>query len=119
MADVTYYVALPFSLTEDGELIAGQAKECQSSNSAVREARRLAETSAGAVAFSRTGDPSSGDFQDGIVIETRASASCPVPNYCLLAINLDPSYTDSNRMGHLELASHYLDMLRAGLAQRG
>jgi hypothetical protein len=73
MADVTYYVALPFTLSEDGDLIAGEAKECQSAHGAVREARRLALTSAGAVAFSRTGDPSTGEFSDAVVIESFGS----------------------------------------------
>ena len=36
---------------------------------AVREARRMATTSAGAVAFSRTGDPATGDFEEAVVIE--------------------------------------------------
>jgi hypothetical protein len=70
MAEVTYYVALPFTLTEDGELVAGEAKECQSAHGAVREARRLASASAGAVAFARTGDPGSGEFADAVVIES-------------------------------------------------
>lgn len=64
MPDLTYYVALPFTLTEDGDLVAGEAKECQSAHGAVREARRLALTSTGAVAFSRTGDPGSGEFAE-------------------------------------------------------
>jgi hypothetical protein len=70
MPDLTYYVALPFTLHEDGDLIAAEAKECQSAHGAVREARRLAATSAGAVAFSRTGDPSTGEFSDAVVIES-------------------------------------------------
>jgi hypothetical protein len=70
MPDVTYYVALPFTVSEDGELVAGEAKECQSSHGAIREAQRLASTSAGAVAFSRTGDPGSGEFADAVVIKS-------------------------------------------------
>jgi hypothetical protein len=70
MPQVTYYVALPFTLTEDGELVAGEAKECQSAHGAVREAQRLASTSAGAVAFSRAGDPGSGEFANAVVIKS-------------------------------------------------
>jgi hypothetical protein len=70
MAEVTYYVALPFTLTEDGDLVAGEAKECQSAHGAAREARRLASTSAGAIAFARTGDPGTGEFADAVVIES-------------------------------------------------
>ncbi|MGD0635158.1 MAG: hypothetical protein ABSA13_12920 [Beijerinckiaceae bacterium] len=68
MGSVTYYVALPFVQTEDGDLVAGEAKELQSAGAAVREAQRLALTAAGAVAFSRTGDPGSGEFEDAVVI---------------------------------------------------
>jgi hypothetical protein len=31
MADVTYFVALPFMATENGEFVAGEAKECLAS----------------------------------------------------------------------------------------
>jgi hypothetical protein len=68
MAAVTYYVALPFVWTEDGDLVPGEAQERQTANAAVREAQRMAMTSAGAVAFSRSGDPSSGEFEDATVI---------------------------------------------------
>jgi hypothetical protein len=70
MASVTYYVALPFVWSEDGELVAGEAQERQTSNAAVRTAQMLAVTSAGAVAFSRTGDPSTGDFGDAEIIRS-------------------------------------------------
>jgi hypothetical protein len=73
MAEVTYYVALPFVLAEDGELVAGEAKECQSSSQAVREAERLSRLNAGAVAFARSGDPASGEFSDAVVIKSFGS----------------------------------------------
>ena len=69
MAAITYYVALPFIRTEDGELDAGEAQERQTAGAAVREAQRMALTSPGAVAFSRTGDPSDGEFEDAVVIQ--------------------------------------------------
>lgn len=56
MDTVTYFVALPFQQTEDGELVPGEPKECQSSSQAAREAERLSRTHTGAVAFSRSGD---------------------------------------------------------------
>lgn len=69
MATVTYFVALPFTRTEDdGDLVAGRAQERPTATSAIREAKRMAETSAGAVAFLRTGDPSMGEFEDAVVI---------------------------------------------------
>ena len=65
---VTYYVALPFVRTDDGEVVAGEAKELRTAGAAVREAQRMALTAAGAVAFSRTGDPAMGEFEDAVVI---------------------------------------------------
>ena len=69
MTDVTYYVALPFVLSDDG-VAAGEATECLSANAAVMRAEALSRKPghAGAVAFSRTGDPSSGDFSDATLI---------------------------------------------------
>lgn len=67
--DVTYYVALPFVMADDG-LALGEAVECLSANAAVMRAEALSRKPgcAGAVAFSRTGDPSSGDFGDANII---------------------------------------------------
>ncbi len=69
MADVTYYVPLPFVFSDDG-MAAGEATECLSANAAVMRAEALSRKPghAGAIAFSRTGDPSSGDFGDAKVI---------------------------------------------------
>jgi hypothetical protein len=69
MTDVTYYVALPFVFSDDG-VAAGEATECLSANAAVMRAEALSRKpgNAGAIAFSRTGDPSSGDFGDAKVI---------------------------------------------------
>jgi hypothetical protein len=66
MADVTYYVALPFLQDDAGSPVAGAAEECQSSSGALRRAELLAKTAGcvGAVAFSRTGDPLIGEFGD-------------------------------------------------------
>jgi hypothetical protein len=65
---VTYYVALPFVRTEDGDLVPGEAKECPTAYGAEREAFRLAAAHAGALAFSRTGDPATGEFGDAVVL---------------------------------------------------
>jgi hypothetical protein len=66
MADVTYYVALPFLQDDSGSLVAGAAEECQSSSAALRRAELLARNPGciGALAFSRTGDPMIGEFSD-------------------------------------------------------
>ena len=67
-AGVTYYVALPFVVGEDGEIVPGEAVERQTASSAIVAARHLADVSIGAIAFSRTGDPATGDFTDAVVI---------------------------------------------------
>ena len=67
---VTYYVALPFVRNEEGELVPGEAQDRQSASAAESLARRMAETAAGAVAFSRTGEPATGKFDDAVVIRT-------------------------------------------------
>lgn len=70
MADVAYYVALPFLLDDTGSLFAGAGEECQSSSGALRRAEVLSRVpgSVGAVAFSRTGDPLIGEFGDAQLI---------------------------------------------------
>jgi hypothetical protein len=70
MAEVTYYVALPFIAGDDG-VAAGEPTECLNPNSAVMRAEVLSRKAGhvGAVAFSRTGDPATGDFSDANVIK--------------------------------------------------
>lgn len=67
--DVTYYVALPFVAADDG-VAAGEAVECFNPNAAVMKAEALSRKPGivGAVAFSRSGDPATGDFGDATVI---------------------------------------------------
>jgi hypothetical protein len=69
MSEVTYYVALPFVFSDDG-IAAGEAAECQSANAAVMRAEALARKPghAGAIAFSRSGDPATGEFGDAKLI---------------------------------------------------
>ncbi len=70
MADITYYVALPFLRDDAGTLIAGAAEECQSPTTALRRAEMLSRAvgNIGAVAFSRSGDPMAGEFSDARLI---------------------------------------------------
>jgi hypothetical protein len=71
MADVTYYVALPFGAGDDGPE-PREAVECTSASAAIMRAERLARTEGniGAVAFSRTGDPRSGEFGDAVILKS-------------------------------------------------
>ena len=70
MADVTYYVALSFIATADG-IAAGEPTECLNLLAVVARAEALSrkQGNVGAVAFSRTGDPDTGDFGDANVIK--------------------------------------------------
>jgi hypothetical protein len=69
MSEVTYYVALPFVSSEDG-IAPGEAVECFNPNAAVMRAEALSRKPGhvGPVAFSRTGDPATGDFGDATMI---------------------------------------------------
>jgi hypothetical protein len=69
MPEVTYYVALPFVASDDG-IAPGEAVECFNPSAAVMRAEALSrkEGYLGAVAFSRSGDPATGDFSDAKVI---------------------------------------------------
>jgi hypothetical protein len=69
MAEVTYFVALPFVATDDG-VAAGEPIECFNPTAVVMKAEPQSrkEGHVGAVAFSRTGDPATGDFSDAKVI---------------------------------------------------
>jgi hypothetical protein len=71
MADVTYYVALPFAPGDNGPE-PREAIECTSANAAIMRAEILSRKAGnvGAVAFSRTGDPSLGEFGDALVLRS-------------------------------------------------
>lgn len=71
MADVTYYVAMPFVAADDGPA-PGEAVECTSAAAAIKRAEALShkEENVGSVAFSRTGDLTSGEFRDAVVLRS-------------------------------------------------
>ena len=71
MADLTYYVAMPFLQDDSGSPVAGAAEECQSSSSALRRAELLSRATGniGAIAFSRTGDPMLGEFGEARLLK--------------------------------------------------
>ncbi len=72
LATVTYFVALAFMRTEDGDIVACEPKEARSAEQANRMANALAtsEGHCGAIAFSRTGDPAIGEFDDAVILKT-------------------------------------------------
>ena len=73
MAAITYFVALAFKGSEDnGEIVPCDPREARRSDQAIRMAASLArmEGHCGAIAFSRTGDPALGDFEDAVILKT-------------------------------------------------
>jgi hypothetical protein len=70
MPEITYYVALPFVPAEDG-IAPAEAVECFNPNAAVMRAEAMSRKPGyvGAVAFSGTGDPATGDFGDATLIQ--------------------------------------------------
>jgi hypothetical protein len=68
MASITYYVALSFAAGEDGDLLPGEPVEALNEWQARSRAAGLAIHNAGAVAFSRTGDPASGEFDPAVIL---------------------------------------------------
>jgi hypothetical protein len=69
---VTYYVALPFVRLENGGLAPGQAVECPHAAAAIHRADAMSrsEMNAGAVAFSRSGSPELGEFDEAVVLKS-------------------------------------------------
>jgi hypothetical protein len=67
---ISYFVALPFVLADDGTIVAGGPIECASAGAAILRAEVLSrmEGNVGAVAFSRTGDSDIGIFEDAVVL---------------------------------------------------
>jgi hypothetical protein len=71
MANVTYYVAMPFTQDDAGNLVPGNPEEAQQAGTAIRRAGGMVRTgAAGAVAFARTGDPNIGEFQPAKILAT-------------------------------------------------
>jgi hypothetical protein len=69
IGEITYYVALPFIAADDG-IAVGEAIACSNPNAAVMRAEALSRKAGhvGAIAFSRSGDPATGDFGEAKVI---------------------------------------------------
>lgn len=72
MATLTYYVALAFTRSKDGDIVACESKEAQSADQVTRmtNAPAALEGHCGAIAFSRTGDPAMGEFDDAVILAT-------------------------------------------------
>ncbi len=67
---ITYYVVVPFGRGEDGDLVPLEPQEAPNGESARRRAQAAAGRHAGAIAFSRTGDPDNGEFGEATILAT-------------------------------------------------
>ncbi len=65
---ITYYVVVPFDRDDTGNLMPGAPQEVSNAGIASRRVQNLAAAHAGAVAFSRTGEPASGEFEDAVIL---------------------------------------------------
>ena len=65
---MTYHVVVAFDWDAEGDLPPGEAQEVISPVVAERRGRALALEHAGAVAFSRTGNPATGEFQEAVLL---------------------------------------------------
>jgi hypothetical protein len=65
---VTYFVVQAYQRGKKGMLIADQPKNARDLSHCEMMAERLSRTSASVVAFSRTGDPESGEWDDAVIL---------------------------------------------------
>lgn len=65
---VTYYVVQAYQAEKNGYLVPDEPRELPSGRQAEIAARILAQSRPAVVAFSRTGDPMTGDWADAEII---------------------------------------------------
>jgi hypothetical protein len=69
MPEVTYFAVLPFSRTEDGDFLAETAIEVRSAAQAKAVASSMeGGEDKGAIAFSKTGNPQRGEWEDAVIL---------------------------------------------------
>lgn len=81
MGKVTYFVVLPFEPGDEGELVAGEAREAVGARAAVRMAARLAGAKPGVVAFARSGDMARGEYDDAVILARHGVLPADVETY--------------------------------------
>lgn len=70
---LTYFVVQSFETTSKGALAASNPIHAQSEDQAIRMAARLSNNSAGVIAFTRSGDPETGEFEDAKILFSRGA----------------------------------------------
>jgi hypothetical protein len=112
MAGITYFVALPFDVA-DGSVVVGEPIECLTPATAIERAQGLWKVlgHTGAVAFSRTGDPATGDFHAERV-EDKILETYLGPNRTLQELR------DFARKGGMNFLNEFSEACREELAVR-
>ncbi len=80
--------------SEDGDLVPLELVEVPNGESARRRAATAATQHAGAIAFSRTGDPSSGEFADAVILATYGEVTNGSPLRSKLVVDLPRRQAD-------------------------
>jgi hypothetical protein len=75
---ITYFVVQPFQTGKRGSLLADIPMQATSKEHAERMAERMSRTKAGVVAFSRAGDPTTGEYEDAQIIAVYGSVPSEV-----------------------------------------
>lgn len=65
---ITYFVVQSFQRGKKGMLIADEPRQARDQDHCKLMAERLAPQSASVLAFSRSGDPNTGDWSDAVVL---------------------------------------------------
>lgn len=78
MGRKTVAVVVPVVKTRKGGLAAGEPVTCQSADHARRQAVRTASRCAGAVAFTRSGDPELDEYDDPVLLEVHGQVPAQI-----------------------------------------
>jgi hypothetical protein len=84
MGNVTYFVVLPIVRNEEGEFVAEDGQEAPNAFAAQRRAQAMVGRKVGAIAFSRTGDPALGEFDEAVILGRYGDA--PEDLMCLMEV---------------------------------
>jgi len=79
--NITYHVLQTFSWY-DGEIIADEPREMPSAAAAKLAIERLPDSKVGGLAFSRTGNPTTGEFEDAVIIAQKGTIPTADEEFC-------------------------------------
>ncbi|WP_336812315.1 hypothetical protein [Bosea sp. MMO-172] len=68
VAHLTYFVVQAYTAVKRGKISADEPIPARDRDHAMRMFERFKQSRAGVVAFSRTGDPATGDYEDAVII---------------------------------------------------